>query len=331
MRFLQSLLAATSFLAAGSLAAKKTTEERFNEFHTKALSSSPIKLADTSYKSLTATPRDYTVAVLLTALESRFGCQLCREFQSEWDLLGKSWTKGDKKGESRLIFGTLDFSDGREVFMSLGLQTAPVLVLFQPTVGPHAVPAQEPLQYDFTSGPQSADQVHAWLSRHLADRPHPPVKRPINWMRWISSITIILGLGTVVVTASPYILPIIQNRNLWAAVSLIAILLFTSGHMFNHIRKVPYVAGDGRGGISYFAGGFQNQFGLETQIVAAIYGVLAFCAISLTVKVPRIGDSKTQQVAVLAWGGVLFLMYSFLLSVFRIKNGGYPFSLPPFM
>ncbi|GJC85294.1 OST3 OST6 family protein [Colletotrichum tofieldiae] len=150
-------------------------------------------------------------------------------------------------------------------------------------------------------------------------------------MRLISITTIVLGAGTVLVTASPYILPIIQNRNLWAAISLIAILLFTSGHMFNHIRKVPYVAGDGRGGISYFAGGFQNQFGLETQIVAAIYGVLAFCAISLTVKVPRIGDNKRQQVAVLAWGGVLFLMYSFLLSVFRIKNGGYPFSLPPFM
>jgi hypothetical protein len=40
--------------------------------------------------------------------------------------------------------------------------------------------------------------------------------------------------------------------------------------MFNHIRKVPYVAGDGRGGISYFAGGFSNQFGMETQIIAAI-------------------------------------------------------------
>lgn len=40
--------------------------------------------------------------------------------------------------------------------------------------------------------------------------------------------------------------------------------------MFNHIRKVPYVAGDGKGGISYFAGGFSNQFGLETQIVAAM-------------------------------------------------------------
>ena len=48
--------------------------------------------------------------------------------------------------------------------------------------------------------------------------------------------------------------------------------------MFNHIRKVPYVSGDGKGGISYFAGGFSSQFGLETQIVAAIcrYHLLTF-------------------------------------------------------
>jgi len=100
--------------------------------------------------------------------------------------------------------------------------------------------------------------------------------------------------------------------------------------MFNHIRKVPYVVGDGHGSISYFAGGFSNQYGLETQIVAAMYGLLSFATISLALKVPRISDPRTQQVAVLVWGGVIFVMYSFLLSVFRIKNGGYPFWLPPF-
>lgn len=89
-------------------------------------------------------------------------------------------------------------------------------------------------------------------------------------MRWASTITILLGAGTVLVTASPYVLPILQNRNIWASISLIAILLFTSGHMFNHIRKVPYVTGDGRGGVSYFVAGFQTQLGLETQIIAAI-------------------------------------------------------------
>jgi oligosaccharyltransferase complex subunit gamma len=82
--------------------------------------------------------------------------------------------------------------------------------------------------------------------------------------------TVILGTISLIGIAGPYLLPLLQNRSLWAAISLITILLFTSGHMFNHIRKVPYVSGDGRGGIAYFAGGFGNQFGLETQIVAGM-------------------------------------------------------------
>jgi hypothetical protein len=86
----------------------------------------------------------------------------------------------------------------------------------------------------------------------------------------ITVTTAVVGIFTFLTVAAPYLLPVIQNRNLWAAISLIAVLLFTSGHMFNHIRKVPYVAADGKGGVSYFAGGFQNQFGLETQIVAAM-------------------------------------------------------------
>lgn len=89
-------------------------------------------------------------------------------------------------------------------------------------------------------------------------------------MRIVSAITLLMAVVTAIAVLSPYLLPVIQNRNLWAAISLIAILLFTSGQMFNHIRKVPYVATDGKGGISYFAGGFQNQFGMETQIVAII-------------------------------------------------------------
>lgn len=85
-------------------------------------------------------------------------------------------------------------------------------------------------------------------------------------------VTTVLGLGvvTAIATSFHYIQPIIQNRNLWAAFTLIAIILFTSGHMFNHIRKVPYITQDKRGNIAYFAGGFQNQFGIETQIVAAL-------------------------------------------------------------
>lgn len=164
-----------------------------------------------------------------------------------------------------------------------------------------------------------AEPAHAFLARFL---PAPPFTRPINYIRIATLTTAILGLLTFLVVASPYLLPVLQSRNLWAALSLILVLLFTSGHMFNHIRKVPYAQPDGKGGLNYFAGGFQSQFGLETQIVAAIYGVLSFATISLALKVPRIADRKQQQVAVFVWGGVLLCVYSFLLSVFRIKNGG---------
>lgn len=127
-----------------------------------------------------------------------------------------------------------------------------------------------PTNLSHDHSPITAEQVYAWIGRHLPEGTKPEIVRPINYMRIVSVVTTLMAAVTVFTVLSPYVLPIIQNRNLWAAISLIAVLLFTSGQMFNHIRKVPYVAGDGRGGISYFAGGFQNQFGMETQIVAAI-------------------------------------------------------------
>jgi oligosaccharyltransferase complex subunit gamma len=117
MRFPYALI--FSLLPLAISAAKKSSGDRFQEFHSKALSSTPLKLIDSSYDRLTSAPRDYSIAVLLTALEARFGCQLCREFQPEWDLLAKSWTKGDKEGNSRLVYGTLDFADGKNTFQSV--------------------------------------------------------------------------------------------------------------------------------------------------------------------------------------------------------------------
>lgn len=114
MRVSQFLTAALlPFIA---LAAKKSSEERFNNAHAKG---QPMKVDDLSYDALTATPRDYSVAVLLTAMDARFGCQMCHEFQPEWELLAKSWTKGDKGAASRMLFATLDFLDGKQTFQSV--------------------------------------------------------------------------------------------------------------------------------------------------------------------------------------------------------------------
>lgn len=114
-------LLALTLLPTLCLGAKRPSGEAFERYHTKSQSLAPLRLDDASYDELTAIPRNHSVVVLLTALEARFGCQLCRDFQPEWDLLGKSWAKGDRHGESRILLGTLDFADGKGIFQKVCL------------------------------------------------------------------------------------------------------------------------------------------------------------------------------------------------------------------
>ncbi|RDA89333.1 hypothetical protein CP532_6255 [Ophiocordyceps camponoti-leonardi (nom. inval.)] len=327
-------------------------QKRFTEYHDRLKAeAAPAVLNDESFKKLVSAPRDFTVVVLLTAQGARFGCQLCREFQPEWEIVARVWAKGDKDGLARTLFATLDFADGRETFISLGLQTAPVLLFYPPTHGPHAVSSREPKQFEFNGGfvtrdkiyrdgytltedfgsLTTADMVHNWIVGMLPGRPHPTYRRPLNFLRLASTFTILAGLGTIAYNAGHYIMPVIQNRQFWAMGTMIAMLLFISGHMFNHIRKVPYVIPAKNGGITFVATGFQNQTGIEAQIVAVLCAIMSFCVIALVSRVPRITNRRTQMFTVLSIVTVMTVTNSFMLHIFRMKNAGYPFVMPPFM
>jgi hypothetical protein len=78
-----------------------------------------IDLDDTKYEELTSSPRDYHIAVILTATDSRYNCGVCREFQGEWERLARSWHKGSKPDGIKLLFGTLDFDNGKGTFQKV--------------------------------------------------------------------------------------------------------------------------------------------------------------------------------------------------------------------
>lgn len=117
---------------------------------------------------------------------------------------------------------------------------------------------------------QSAEQVQAWIVGRLRVSDPPTIRRPINYMRLIVIAVVLLGIISTLSVAHSIIMPVFQSKAIWAGISLLTILLFISGHMFNHIRKVPYIAGNDKGSITYIAGGFSNQLGMESQIVAAL-------------------------------------------------------------
>jgi oligosaccharyltransferase complex subunit gamma len=82
----------------------------------------PLQLDDSSYDDLIAKPRDYYAAIILTAMEARFGCALCRDFQPEFDLIARSWNKGNKPDDLKLLFGTLDFTNGKNTFQKVCIE-----------------------------------------------------------------------------------------------------------------------------------------------------------------------------------------------------------------
>jgi oligosaccharyltransferase complex subunit gamma len=141
-----SKLLLLSLLFSSALAAKKPSNDRFTESLSKSY---PLKLDDSKYADLTKGNRDYATVVLLTAMDPKFGCAACHEFQPEWDLLARVWQKGDRKGAARTLFAELDFINGRQTFQSLGLQHAPVIYIFPPTTGVNAKSDSSPIRYDF--------------------------------------------------------------------------------------------------------------------------------------------------------------------------------------
>ena len=66
-----------------------------------------------------------------------------------------------------------------------------------------------------------------------------------------------------------FILPILMSRWTWALITIGTSLIMVGGFMFVRIRGMPYVAG-GQNGAELISPGFQNQYGIEVQIIAFI-------------------------------------------------------------
>jgi len=275
-----------------------------------------IKLDSASYDLLTVPNRDWSASIEFTALDARRRCAPCKEFNPSWNAVAKAWSKAPKVHRDNHFFATLDFDDGQLVFQKLGLASAPVVYVFPPAEGPRAKGRSEPSKYDFSHGFE-AEPLAQHLSNHT---PIPiPYTKPFDWARWTTAAA---GLLAFAVTLR-FIAPVLQSRWTWAIGTIITSLVMTSGYMFTRIRGSPFMGQDG----SWIAGGFQNQFGQEVQVIAVVYGTLGFAFIMLTMVIPYQTGAQRQRFQIYLWSTIIMLVYSILIVLFKVKNRGYPFRL----
>uniref|UniRef100_A0A1I7X6Q7 U1-type domain-containing protein n=1 Tax=Heterorhabditis bacteriophora TaxID=37862 RepID=A0A1I7X6Q7_HETBA len=294
-------------------------------------------------------PRNYSMIVMFTALSPGVNCPICKPAYDEFMILANSYRYAHPEQKS-LYFGVVDYEDAPQIFQSMNLNTAPILYNF----GPKLQGKKKPDQMDFQRHGFDADA----MSRFVADMTEVQIRvlRPPNYAAPVV-VVLLIGLVLGLLYMKRNNLEFLYNKTSWGLVCLCITFVFLSGQMWNHIRGPPFVmTNPNTRETSFIHGSTQFQLVAETYIVGALYAAVTIGFILLNdaasdstgdkkknKPILTIGSNskgkinilvlyyfitKNQMVAVMVYVGLglVVIFFSLLLSIFRSKYRGYPYS-----
>ncbi|XP_038647046.1 tumor suppressor candidate 3 isoform X1 [Scyliorhinus canicula] len=265
-----------------------------------------------------APPRNYSVIVMFTALQPQRQCSVCRQANEEYQVLANSW-RYSSAFSNKLFFTVVDYDEGADVFQQLNMNSAPTFMHFPPKGKPKRADTFDLQRIGF-----AAEQLAKWI----ADRTdvHIRVFRPPNY-----SGTIALALLVSLVGGLLYLrrnnLEFVYNKTGWAMAALCVVFAMTSGQMWNHIRGPPYAHKNPQNGqVSYIHGSSQAQFVAESHIILLLNAAITMGMVLLNEAATSKGDVGKRRIICLVGLGLVVFFFSLLLSIFRSKYHGYPYS-----
>ncbi|KAJ8254891.1 hypothetical protein GJAV_G00198520 [Gymnothorax javanicus] len=265
-----------------------------------------------------APPRNYSMIVMFTALQPHRQCGVCRQADEEYQILANSW-RYSSAFTNRIFFATVDFDEGSDVFQMLNMNSAPSFIHFPPKG--KSKPADT---YELQVRGFAAEQIARWI----ADRTdvHIRVIRPPNYAG-----PLMLGFLLAVVGGLVYLrrdnLEFLYNKNAWGFGALCIVLIMTSGQMWNHIRGPPYAhKNPSTGQVNYIHSSSQAQFVAETHIVLLFNAAVTLGMVLLHEAATSDMDIGKRKIMCVAGISLVVLFFSWLLSIFRAKYHGYPYS-----
>jgi oligosaccharyltransferase complex subunit gamma len=104
----------------------------------------------------------------------------------------------------------------------------------------------------FNSG-FSAENFASFLARESGY--NVPVTRPVDYFKLATKLFLAVGAAAVLKLMYRHFSFIFYHKNTWAIISILIILTFTSGYMWNRIRTPPFVMPGKNGEINYVAAG----------------------------------------------------------------------------
>lgn len=292
--------------------------ERVQQLTDMALKKPIIHLNSDKYKQyVKASPRNYSVVVMFTALASNRQCGICRQASDEFQLVGNSW-RYSPNFSNKLFFAMLDFDEGSDVFQQLSLNSAPVFMHFPAKGRPKKLDTLDIQRVGFNS-----ENIARWV----AERTEIQIRvfRPPNYSG-LFALVVLLAMVVGLLYLRKNNLDFLYNSTTWGLVSLAFVFVMTSGQMWNHIRGPPFLQKTQGGNIAYIHGSSQGQFIVETYIVAMLYAAVSLGMVLLTESAGKKEDVSKRRIFAMVGLALVAFFFSLILSIFRTKAQGYPYS-----
>ncbi|XP_075212414.1 oligosaccharide transferase gamma subunit [Lycorma delicatula] len=293
--------------------------ERVQQLTEMNLKKSVLRFNGAKFKEFVkATPRNYSVIIMFTAMTPQRQCSICRQANDEYLVVANSF-RYSQAYSNKLFFAMVDFDEGSEVFQMLRLNTAPIFMHFPPKGKPKSSDTFDIQRLGF-----AAESIAKWI----AERTDVQIRvfRPPSY-----SGTMALIMLFALVAGFLYLrrnnLDFLYNKTLWGISAIFFCLAMVSGQMWNHIRGPPFVHRLQSGGVAYIHGSSQGQFVLETYIIIVLNSAIVLGMIMMTDAAARKNcDVRMRQILSLVGLAIVAIFFSVILSIFRSKAHGYPYS-----
>lgn len=261
-------------------------------------------------------PRNYSVVVMFTALQPARQCQICRHAHDEYQIVANSY-RYSQTYSNKLFFVMVDFDEGSDVFQSMRINTAPVFMHFPAKGKPKNVDTMDIQRVGI-----SAEVIAKWVQERTDIQIR--VFRPPNYSGTVALLLLIAFTGGFLYIRRNN-LEFLYNKQMWALLAVMFCFAMISGQMWNHIRGPPFIHKSQNGGVAYIHSSSQGQLVFETYIVFFLNAVIVMGMVLLTECGYQMDKRKAKIMAIVGIV-IVSVFFSLLLSIFRSKAGGYPYS-----
>lgn len=312
------LLLAIAVLVSAADKKKDALADKVSQLVDLSTKKSVIKLNGNKFRDFVkSAPRNYSIIVMFTALAPSRQCAVCKQASDEYQLVANSY-RYSQLFSNKLFFAMVDFDEGPDVFQSMKLNTAPVFMHFPAKGKPKKLDSMDLQRVGF-----GAESIAKWIG----ERTEVSIRvfRPPNYTGTVALLMLLSLVGGLLYLRRNN-LEFLYNKTAWSLIALFFVFAMTSGQMWNHIRGPPFVQKSQNGGVAYIHGSSQGQFVLETYFVMMIYGLIVAGMIMLTEAGESKADVGKRKIFAVVGLGLLAFFFSLILSIFRSKAGGYPYS-----